>query len=119
VSSGKVGEDALPEILVLAATEDNVGNGLSPLSTAAAGASYVRNVSTEAKVVESDLLGPQLHQQRALPLAEPLVELQHLLGGRWCVPIRSAAFLFFPPCTDPGSICLHLAPPSERCPEWV
>jgi hypothetical protein len=119
VSSGKVGEDALSEVLILAAAEDDVGNGLSPLSTAAAGAGYVRNVSIEEKVVESDLLGLQLHQQRALPIAEPLVELKHLLGGRWCVPIRSAAFLFFPPCADPRSICLHFAPSSERRPEWV
>ena len=80
MSSGKVGEDALSEVLVLAAAEDNVGNGLSPLSTAAAGTSYVRNVSIEEKVVESDLLSPQLYQQRALPLAEPLVELQHILS---------------------------------------
>ena len=59
--SGKVGEDAVPEVLVLAAAEDDVGNGLSPLSTAAAGAGYVRDVSIKEKVVESDLLGPQLH----------------------------------------------------------
>jgi hypothetical protein len=82
VSSGKVGEDALPKVLVLAAAEDDVGNGLSPLSTATAGASDVWNVLTKEKVVESDLLSPQLYQQRALPLAEPLVELQHLLSGR-------------------------------------
>ena len=119
MSSGKVGEDALPEVLVLAAAEDDVGNGLSPLSTAAAGASDVRNVSTKEKVVESNLLGPQLHQQRALLLAEPLVELQHLLGGRWCVPIRSAAFLFFPLCADPRSICMRLALSSKRHPKWV
>jgi hypothetical protein len=80
VSSRKVGEDALPEVLVLAAAEDDVGNSLSPLSTAAAGASDVRNVSIEEKVVGSNPLGPQLHQQRALPLAEPLVELQHILS---------------------------------------
>jgi hypothetical protein len=49
VSSGKVGEDALPEVLVLAAAEDDVGNGLSPLSTAVAGASDVRNVSIKRK----------------------------------------------------------------------
>jgi hypothetical protein len=35
-----------------------VDNGLSPLSAAAAGASDVRNVSIEEKVVESDLLSP-------------------------------------------------------------
>lgn len=80
MSSGKVGEDALSEVLVLTAAEDDVGNGLSPLSTAAAGAGYVRNVSIEEKVVESDLLSPQLHQQRALLLAESLVELQHILS---------------------------------------
>jgi hypothetical protein len=45
---------------VLAATEDDVGNGLSPLSAAAAGTSDARNVSIEEKVVESNLLGPQL-----------------------------------------------------------
>ena len=58
MSSGKVGEDALPEVLVLAAAEDDVGDGLSPLSTAAAGASDVWNVSIEEDVVESDLFGP-------------------------------------------------------------
>jgi hypothetical protein len=96
-----------------------VGDGLPPLSTAAAGAGNGGNVSVEEKVAKANLFGPQLHQQRALPLAEPLVELQHLLSGRWCMPIRSAAFLFFPLCADLRSICLHLAPPSERCPEWV
>ena len=119
MSSGKVGEDALPEVLVLAAAEEDVGDGLSPLSTAAAGACNGGNVSVEEEVVESNLLSPQLHQQRALPLAEPLMELQHLLGGRWCVPIRRAAFLLFPPCADPLSCRLILAPPSERRPEWV
>ena len=44
MSSRKVGEDAVPEVLVLAAAEDDVANGLSPLSTAAAGAGYVRDV---------------------------------------------------------------------------
>ena len=96
-----------------------MGNGLSPLSTAACGTGYVCNVSVEENVVESDLLSPQLYQQRALPLAEPLVELQHLLGGRWCVPIRSAAFLFFPLCADPRSICMRLALSSKRHPKWV
>ena len=116
MSSGKNGKDAVPEVLVLTAAEDNVDDGLSPLSTAAAGASDVRNVLIEEKAIKSDLFGPQLHQQRALPLAEPLVELQHLLGGRWCVPMRSAAFLFFPLCADPRSICLHLALSFERRP---
>jgi hypothetical protein len=41
VSSRKVSEDVVPEVLVLTAAEDNVGNGLSPLSTAATGAGYV------------------------------------------------------------------------------
>jgi hypothetical protein len=59
-----------------------VSDGLSPLPAAAARASDVRNVSVEQEVVEPDLLSLQLHQQRALPLAEPLVELQHFLCGR-------------------------------------
>ena len=104
---------------MLAAAEEDVGDGLSPLSTAAAGASDVGNVSIEEEVVEADFLSPQLHQQRALPLAEPLVELQHLLGGRWCVPVCRAAFLFYPPCADPLSCRLSLAPPPKRRPEWV
>jgi hypothetical protein len=102
VSSGKVSEGALPEVLVLVAAEDDVGNGLSPLSTAAAGAIDARNVSIEEKVVESNLLGPQLHQQRALPLAEPLVELQHLLSRRWCVPTVSVhSMRGFSQCAEP------------------
>ena len=102
---------------MLAAAEEDVGDGLSPLSTAAAGASDVRNVSIEEEVVETDLLGPQLHQQRALSLAEPLVELQHLLGGHWCVPVCCAAFLVFSLCANPRALCLCFAPSSKRCPK--
>ena len=60
MSSGKVGEDAVPEVLVLAAAEENVDDGLSPLSAAAAGACDGGNVSVEEEVIESNLLGPQL-----------------------------------------------------------
>jgi hypothetical protein len=49
-----------------------VGDRLPPLSAAASGAGNGRDASVEEEVVESDLLGPQLHQQRAFPLAEPL-----------------------------------------------
>lgn len=104
---------------MLAAAEEDVGDSLSPLSTAAAGASDVRNMAIEEEVVKADFLSPQLHQQRALPLAQPLVELQHLLGGRRCVPVCRATFLVFPPCADPGSLCLRLAPPSKCRSEWV
>jgi hypothetical protein len=38
VSFGKIGEDAVPEVFVLAAVEEDVGDGLPPLSAAAAGA---------------------------------------------------------------------------------
>ena len=104
---------------MFAAAEEDVGDSLSPLSTATAGASDVQNVSIEEEVVETDLLSPQLHQQRALPLAEPFVELQHLLSGHWRVPVCRAAFLFFSPRANPGSLCLRLAPPSKRCSERV
>ena len=96
-----------------------MGDGLPPLSAAATRACDGRNVSVEEEVVEANLLGPQLHQQRALPLAEPLVELQHFLGRRRRVPVCRAAFLVFHPRACPLSLCLSLAPSSERCPEWV
>jgi hypothetical protein len=51
VSSGKIGEDAVPEVLVLAAAEENVGDNLSPLSAAATGTCDGRNVSVEEEVV--------------------------------------------------------------------
>jgi hypothetical protein len=59
-----------------------VRDSLSSRSTVTAGAGNVWHSSGEEEVVEADLLSPQLHQQRALPLAEPLIELQRLLGGR-------------------------------------
>ena len=93
MSSGKVGEDAVPEVLVLAAAEENVDDGLSPLSAASAGTCDGGNVSVKEKVIESNLLGPQLHQQRALTFAEPLVELQHLLSRRWRVSVCRAALV--------------------------
>jgi hypothetical protein len=96
-----------------------VGDGLTSLSTAAARTSDNRDVSIEEKIVEPDLLGPQLYQQRALSLAEPLVEQQPLLGGRRCVSVCRAAFLVFPPRAGPRSLCLCLASSPERCPEWV
>ena len=80
MASRQVGEDAVPEVLVLAAAEEDVSNGLSPLSTAAAGASSIQNVSLEEEVVKTDYLSLQLHQQRALPSAKPLVELQHFIS---------------------------------------
>ena len=119
MSSGKVGEDAVPEVLVLAAAEEDVGDSLSPLSTAATGARDGGNVSVEEEVVEANLFSPQLHQQRALPLAKPLMKLQHFLGRRRRVPVCRAAFLVFPPRACPLSLRLSLAPSSERCPERV
>jgi hypothetical protein len=77
VSSGKVGEDAVPEVLVLAAAEDDVGDGLSPLPTAEARVSDAWNVLIEEKVVESDLFGPQLHQ----PFFSSLDALIHTLSA--------------------------------------
>jgi hypothetical protein len=59
----------------------------------------------KGQVIETDLIGPQLHRQRAFPLAEPLVELQHLL-------------------VDIG-VCLYVALPllslpyAQRRSEWV
>ena len=41
MSSRQVGKDAVLEVFVLAAAEENVGISLSPLSTAAAGASDI------------------------------------------------------------------------------
>jgi hypothetical protein len=61
VLSRKVGEDVVPEVLVLAAAEDDVGNGLSPLSTAATGAGYVWDVLIKEEVVKSNLLSLQLY----------------------------------------------------------
>ena len=104
---------------MFAAVEEDVSDSLTSLSTAAAGASNSRDVSIEEKVVESDLLGPQLYQQRALSLTEPLVELQHFLGGHWCVPVCRAAFLVHPLCADPRPLCLRLAPSAERCSERI
>jgi hypothetical protein len=78
-----------------------------------------RDVSIEEEIVESDLLGPQLYQQRSLSLAEPLMELQPLLGGRRRVSVCRAAFLVFSPCAYPCPLCLRLTPSSERCSEWV
>jgi hypothetical protein len=96
-----------------------VGDGLTSLSTAAAGTGDSWDVSIEEKVVEADLLGPQLYQQRGLSLAKPLVELRHLLGGRQRVSVCRAAFLVFSPYAYPCPLCLRLTPSSERCPEWV
>jgi len=104
---------------MFAAVEEDVSDSLTSLSTAAAGASNSRDVSIEEKVVESDLLGSQLHQQRALTFAEPLVELQHLLSGRWRVSVCRATFLVFSPCTDSLSLCLDFAPSAERRSEWI
>ena len=104
---------------MLAAVEEDVSDSLTSLSAAAAGTRDSWDVLIEEKVVKSDLLGPQLYQQRALSLAEPLMELQHLLGGRWCVPVCCSAFLVFSPCAYPLSCRLSLAPFSKRCPEWV
>jgi hypothetical protein len=75
VSSRKVGKDAVPEVLVLAAAEEDVGDSLLPLSAAAAGACNSKNVSIEEEVVKTNLLSLQLYQQRAFLLAKPLVEL--------------------------------------------
>ena len=51
---------------MLAAVEEDVGDGLSSRSAVAAGAGDIRHSSGEEEVVEPDLLGPQLYQQRAL-----------------------------------------------------
>ena len=46
---------------MLTAAEEDVSDSLSPLSTAAAGASDVWNVLIKEEVVKTDLLSPQLH----------------------------------------------------------
>src|SRR4051812_33721271 len=71
----------------LAAVEKDMCDGLSSRSAVAAGTGDVWHSSGEEEVVEPDLLGPQLHQQRALPLSEPLVEPEYFLGGRWSVSV--------------------------------
>ena len=96
-----------------------MGDGLSPLSAAAPGTGIGWNISIEEKVVKADLLSPQLHQQRALSLAEFLVELQHFLDGRRRVLVRRVAVLVFSPRAYPLYLRLSLTPSSERCPEWA
>ena len=119
VSSRKVSKDTVLEVLVLTAAEDNVYDSLSPLSTATARARYIQDVLIKEEVVKSNLLSLQLHQQHALLLIKPLIELQHLLSRRQCVPIYRAAFLFYLLCADLLSYYLSLTLPSKRRPKQV
>lgn len=70
MSSREGAEDPVPEVLVRSAAEEDVSDGLPSLSTLAAGAGDVWHSSAEEEVVQSNLLGSQLHQQRALSLAQ-------------------------------------------------
>jgi len=79
--------DAVPEIPVLAAVEEDVGDGLSSRSAVAARAGDVWHFSGEEEVAEPNLSGAELYQQRALSLEQSLVELEYLLRGRWRVSV--------------------------------
>ncbi|KAH8626793.1 hypothetical protein IG631_18811 [Alternaria alternata] len=95
---------------VLAAVEKDMCDGLSSRSAVAARAGDVWHSSGEEKVVKSDLLGPQLHQQRALPLSEPLVEPEYFLGGRWSVSVGCSALGVLAPLCYPCPFGLYAAP---------
>jgi hypothetical protein len=56
VLSRKVSEDAVLEVLILTAAEENVDNSLLPLSAAVAGAYNSRNVLVKEEVIKSNLL---------------------------------------------------------------
>jgi hypothetical protein len=94
----------------LAAVEENVGNGLSSRSAVAARASDIWHSSGEEEVVEPNLLGAQLYQQRALPLGPSLVKLKNLLSGRQSVSVGCSAFCVLAPFRCPCPVCLCLAP---------
>jgi hypothetical protein len=111
--SREVTEDAVLEIPALAAVEEDVRNSLLSRPAVAAGAGDIWHSSGEEEVVEPNLLGLQLHQQRALLFGEPLVELEYLFGGRWCVSVGCAALRVCAPLYSPCPLCLCFAPSSH------
>jgi hypothetical protein len=64
VLSRKVSKDAVLEVLVLAAAEKDIVDGLSPLPALAARSGDLWHSLGEKEVVQSDLLVAQLHQLR-------------------------------------------------------
>jgi hypothetical protein len=112
--SGQVGKDAVPEIPALAAVEENVSDSLSSRSAVTLWTDNVWHSSGEEKVIESDLLGAQLYQQRALPLGSALVELKNLFGRCRRVSVCRSAFGVFTPICYLCPLCLCLAPSLHR-----
>lgn len=111
--SGKIAEDAVPKVPVLIAVEEDVNDDLASCSTVATRAGYIWHSSGEEETVQPYLLGPQLHQQRALPFGEAFVELENFLGGRERVPVGSSSLSFFAPFDPPRPFSLCLAPSSQ------
>ena len=91
-------------------------DSLSSCSTVTAGAGDVWHSSGEEEVVEADLLGPQLYQQRAFLFCEALMEPEYLLSRRRCVSVCRSAFGVFTPLCYPCPLCLCLAPSLHRRP---
>ena len=58
-----------PEVLVVAAAQQDVSYRLSPLSTMAPRVVEARDATSKEAVLESDLLGPHLYEQGALRFA--------------------------------------------------
>ena len=104
---------------MLVAVEEDVRDSLSSRSTVTAGAGDVWHSSGEEEVVEADLLGPQLYQQRAFLFCEALMEPEYLLSRRRCVSVCCPAPCLCAPLCCPCSLRLCLAPPSYCRPYGV
>ena len=91
MSSRKVAEYLVPEVLVGPAAKEDMSDGLPPLSTLASRADGSWHSSVEEEVVEPDFLCPQLYQQSAFLLAEALMKLEYFLGRPRCVSVRCPA----------------------------
>ena len=89
-----------------ATVQEEVGDGLLSLSITAAETGNGRDVSAEEEVIQTYLLGSQLHQQHAFPFAKPFVELQHFLGERQHVSVCPAACLVFHALIHALSACV-------------
>lgn len=87
MSSREGAEYLIPEVLMCPAAEEDVSDSLPPLAALATGASDIWHSLAEEKVIQPDLFSAHLHQQCALSFAEPLVELENLLNGPWCVSV--------------------------------
>jgi hypothetical protein len=93
-----------------------VRDSLSSRSAVTAWTGDVWHSSVEEEVIESDLLGTQLYQQRALPFRSSLVELKNLFGGCGRVSVCRSAFGVFTPLRYPCALCLCHAPSLHRRP---